>query len=140
MSWLGLEGKVAIVTGGACGIGRAVSKGLAEVGAKIVIADIDEKGAGNLVDDLKKQFSGEYIATKTDVTDKTSVDAMVAAALNAFGDIDILTTAVIPAAGIALGIFVRQHRALRFQNGPGHDVLRGDQLDLVLLPAKLVID
>jgi sorbitol-6-phosphate 2-dehydrogenase len=90
MSWLGLEEKVAIVTGGACGIGRAVSQGLTEVGAKIVVADIDEKGAGKLADDLKRQFGGEHIATKTDVTDKTSVDAMVAAALDAFGKVDIL--------------------------------------------------
>ena len=48
MSWLGLEGKVAIVTGGACGIGRAVSQGLAEVGVNTVIADIDEKGGKNV--------------------------------------------------------------------------------------------
>ena len=90
MSWLDLEGKVAIVTGGACGIGKAVCMGLAEVGVKIVVADIDDKGAGKLIDDLKKQFGGEYIATKTDVTDKKSIDAMVAAALDAFGRIDIL--------------------------------------------------
>jgi sorbitol-6-phosphate 2-dehydrogenase len=90
MSWLGLEEKIAIVTGGACGIGEAVCRGLAEVGAKIVVADINEKGAGKLVGDMKEQFGGEYIATKTDVTDKKSIDAMVAAALGAFGRIDIL--------------------------------------------------
>jgi len=90
MSWLGLEGKVAIVTGGACGIGRAVCRGLAEVGAKIVVADIDEKGAGKLAVDLKAQYGSEHVATKTDVTDKSSIDAMVAAALDAFGRIDIL--------------------------------------------------
>jgi len=90
MSWLGLEGKVAIVTGGACGIGRAVCHGLAEVGANIVIADIDEQGARKLAADLKERFGREHIATKTDVTDKTSVDAMVAAALDAFGKVDIL--------------------------------------------------
>jgi len=73
MSWLGLEEKIAIVTGGACGIGRAVSLGLAEVGANIVIADIDEQGARKLAVDLKEQFGGEHIAAKTDVTDKASV-------------------------------------------------------------------
>jgi len=90
MSWLGLEGKVAIVTGGACGIGRAVCQGLAEVGAKIVVADVDEKGAGKLTVDLKEQFGGEHIAAKTDVTDKASIDAMVAAALDTYGKVDIL--------------------------------------------------
>jgi sorbitol-6-phosphate 2-dehydrogenase len=90
MSWLGLEGKVAIVTGGACGIGRAVCRGLAEVGANIVVADIDEQGAGKLAVDLKKQFGGEHIGTKTDVTDKPSIDAMVTAVLDAFGKVDIL--------------------------------------------------
>ena len=90
MSWLDLEEKVAIVTGGACGIGRAVCRGLAEVGVKIVVADIDEQGAGKLAIDLKKQFGGEHIATKTDVTDKPSIDATVKAALDAFGKVDIL--------------------------------------------------
>ena len=90
MSWLGLEEKVAIVTGGACGIGRAVCQGLAEVGANVVIADVDERGGSKLAVDLREQFGGRHIYTKTDVTDRASVDAMVAAALNAFDGIDIL--------------------------------------------------
>jgi sorbitol-6-phosphate 2-dehydrogenase len=90
MSWLGLEGKVAIVTGGACGIGRAVCRGLAEVGVNTIVADIDEKGADQLVVDLKKEFGGEHIAIKTDVTNKADIEAMVKATLNAFGRIDIL--------------------------------------------------
>ncbi|MHC4807401.1 MAG: SDR family NAD(P)-dependent oxidoreductase, partial [Planctomycetota bacterium] len=40
MSWLNLEGKVAIVTGGASGVGRAVCEGFAEVGARVVVADV----------------------------------------------------------------------------------------------------
>jgi len=90
MSWLGLEGKVAIVTGGACGIGRAISQGLAEVGANIVVADIDEQGGKKLAVDLKKQYGGKHIYTETDVADKSSVDAMIKAALDAFSKIDIL--------------------------------------------------
>jgi sorbitol-6-phosphate 2-dehydrogenase len=90
MSWLGLEEKVAIVTGGACGIGKAVSQGLAEVGVNIVIADIDERAGSKLAVDMREQFGGKHIFTKTDVTNKASIDAMVSAALNAFDDIDIL--------------------------------------------------
>jgi sorbitol-6-phosphate 2-dehydrogenase len=90
MSWLNLEGKVAIVTGGACGIGRAVCSGLAEVGAMVVVADVNAEGAGLAAEELKDKFGGNHISTTTDVTDKESVDAMVTAALEAFGKIDIL--------------------------------------------------
>ena len=90
MSWLNLEGKVAIVTGGAAGIGRACSEGLAEVGVRVVVADVDGPSAEKTVGNLKEQFGGEYMATATDVTDKASVDTMVKAALDAFGTIDIL--------------------------------------------------
>jgi len=90
MSWLKLEQKVAIVTGGASGIGRAVCEGLAEVGAQIVVADINEQGAQQTVAELKKKFGGEHISTTTDVTSKANVDAMVRAVLDTFGRIDIL--------------------------------------------------
>ena len=90
MSWLGLEEKVAIVTGGACGLGRAVCEGLAEVGVKIVVADIDEQGAKKVAADLKSKFGGKHIATTTDVTSKSSVDAMIRATLDAFSHLDIL--------------------------------------------------
>ena len=90
MDWLNLEGKIAIVTGGACGLGRAICMGLAEVGAKVVVADINEEGAQKVVTDLKSKFGSNHIATTTDVANKKSVDAMVQATLDAFGGIDIL--------------------------------------------------
>lgn len=90
MSWLGLEEKVAIVTGGACGIGRAVSQGLAEVGANIVVADIDERAGEKLTIDMREQYGGKHIFMKTNVTDKASINAMVSTALNVFDGIDIL--------------------------------------------------
>lgn len=90
MSWLNLEGKVAVVTGGACGIGRAVCDGLAEVGIMVVVADVNAEGARKVTEELKDKFGGNHISTQTDVTDKTSVDDMVTAALDAFGKIDIL--------------------------------------------------
>jgi len=90
MSWLNLEGKVAIVTGGACGIGRACCEGLAEVGVKVVVADVDGTGGHKTAASLKDRFGGEHISTTTDVTSKESVDAMLQATLDAFGQIDIL--------------------------------------------------
>jgi sorbitol-6-phosphate 2-dehydrogenase len=90
MGWLNLEGKVAIVTGGACGIGRAVCEGLAEVGANVVVADINEEGAKQVAADLKDKFGGNHIVTSTDVTIKESVDEMVQATLDALGGLDIL--------------------------------------------------
>jgi sorbitol-6-phosphate 2-dehydrogenase len=90
MSWLNLEDKVAIVTGGAAGIGRACCEGLAEVGVHTVIADVDGPGTEKTAEDLKDRFGGKHISTITDVTNKNSVVAMVRAALDAFGRIDIL--------------------------------------------------
>ncbi|NOR66759.1 MAG: SDR family oxidoreductase [Woeseiaceae bacterium] len=90
MSWLNLEGKAAIVTGGACGIGRACCEGLAEVGVRVAVADVDGPGAEKAAASLKERFGGDHISTATDVTNKDSVDAMVTATLDAFGKIDIL--------------------------------------------------
>ena len=54
------------------------------------------------------------------------------------GDVDELAAAVIAPARIALGVFVGHHRALRLEHGARDDVLGGDQLDLVALPAELL--
>ena len=82
-----LEGRVAIVTGGARSIGAAFAKGLAAEGAKIVIADLDaaEETLG-----IIKQAGGEAMAVKTDVTNESSCEEMVAKAVEAYGKLDIL--------------------------------------------------
>jgi len=90
MSWLGLEDKVAIVTGGALGIGKACCEALAAQGAKVVIADVNEEAGNALVDELKSQHNAEALFLKVDVTSKASVDAMIGGTLEAFGSIDIL--------------------------------------------------
>ncbi len=56
------------------------------------------------------------------------------------GDVDELAAAVVALAGIAFGVFVGHHRALRLEHGAGDDVLGGDQLDLVALAAGLKLD
>ncbi len=83
-----LEGKVAIVTGGSRGLGKAIATGLAEQGAKIVIADLLEEESKKTADEIAK--ISEAIAVKTDVSKKVDVDALIQATIKKFGKIDIL--------------------------------------------------
>lgn len=90
MSWLELEGKTAIVTGGASGIGRAVCVAFAEHGAKVVVADMAVEAGHALAAELKSTHGVEAIFVQANVAEKASVDGMIAAAVEAFGGVDIL--------------------------------------------------
>jgi NAD(P)-dependent dehydrogenase (short-subunit alcohol dehydrogenase family) len=79
-----LKDKVAIVTGGGIGLGRAYCKALAAEGAKIVVADIQPDAAGTVADEV------DGIAVKVDVISEKETQAMAARALEAYGAIDIL--------------------------------------------------
>jgi NAD(P)-dependent dehydrogenase (short-subunit alcohol dehydrogenase family) len=80
-----LSGKTALVTGAAGGIGRAISKLLADNGAAIVVADIDGAGAHDAADELPRA-----IAVEMDIRDECAIDRGVAVGVEAFGAIDIL--------------------------------------------------
>ena len=84
-----ITGKVAIVTGGASGIGRAIALALAESGANVVIADRALDGAEEMAREIESA-GGKAIATKTDVTDSKEVEQMVQRTIEKFGKIDIL--------------------------------------------------
>jgi 3-oxoacyl-[acyl-carrier protein] reductase len=82
-----LEGKVAIVTGGASGLGRAMALRFAAEGAAVLVADRDD--ATPVVDEIAAA-GGRGQAASVDVTDAASVEAMVATAIDAFATVDIL--------------------------------------------------
>jgi 3-oxoacyl-[acyl-carrier protein] reductase len=84
-----LEDKVAIVTGGASGLGKTFCLALAREGAKLVVADIKEKEAGQTVKGIEAK-GGQAISIKTDVTSEEATLAMAEATVKQFGKIDIL--------------------------------------------------
>jgi len=86
---MNFEGKVAVVTGGASGIGRATVLKLAGLGARIAIADVSEVGANKVADEVREKGS-EVLVIKTDITDYGQVQGMARKVHDRFGCIDIL--------------------------------------------------
>ena len=93
-----LTGRIALVTGGASGIGRATARVLAELGAHIVVADLNCAGAEEVRAEICSLFGdGRALAVEVDVTSEEAVKAMVRRAVLGFGGLDILVCS----AGIA---------------------------------------
>ncbi len=81
-----LDGKAAIVTGSARGIGRATAELLAEQGAKVLINDLD----GDVAEEASNEMSGETVSFAGDLTKDGVPDKLVETAVEAFGQIDII--------------------------------------------------
>lgn len=84
-----LAGKVAVVTGSAAGIGAATAKRFAALGASVVIADLNADGADAIADEIAAA-GGSAVPCRADVRDEEQVHAMVMAAVQAFGGLDVL--------------------------------------------------
>ena len=79
----------AVVTGGASGIGRAMAFALARDGARVVVADVDDRGMDEVVHQIAAR-GGEAVAIRTDVSDRAQVEALAARAFEAFGGVHVL--------------------------------------------------
>jgi 3-oxoacyl-[acyl-carrier protein] reductase len=85
----GLGGRVAVVTGGASGVGRGIAEVLGREGADLVVGDLDAAAGAEAAAALRSD-GVDAVAVEVDVADRGSVEAMAAGALNRFGRIDIL--------------------------------------------------
>jgi len=81
-----LDGRAIIVTGAARGIGAAIARGLAAAGARVALADRDLDGARAVADEI----GGQAIALSVEVTERTTVRAMIATTVAAFGRLDVV--------------------------------------------------
>lgn len=83
------DNRVALVTGAGRGIGAATAKRLAEEGAAVVVADLDQAPAQEVVTEIEAA-RGRALAVACDVTDRAAVEAMFEQAIERFGQLDIL--------------------------------------------------
>jgi len=88
---MNLENQVAIVTGAASGIGRAIARRFAKAGARVVIADLERGAAAGTAREIDPD-PGKAIGIAMDVTDEQAVNAGVAEAVSRFGGVDILVS------------------------------------------------
>jgi len=87
---LSIQNKVALITGGSRGIGRAVSLRLASDGVKLAINYKSDRKSADLVVGLVKEMGVEALSVQADVSDSSQVDVMVDQVVSEFGNVDIL--------------------------------------------------
>ena len=92
------QGKVAVITGAASGIGRAIAERCVRAGVKVVLADIEEDPLGLTGEELKG-VGGTVLCVRTDVSKRADVESLAARAYDAFGQVHLLFNN----AGVAAG-------------------------------------
>ena len=138
-----LAGRIAVVTGGASGIGRATARVLAARGAHVVVADLNEGGAKEVADEIVDSHGlRRAIAAAVDVTDEKAVAEMIRQTVLAYGGLDILVASAglatsapivettleeweLNYAVLARGYFLAAREALRvlFEQGAGGSIV-----------------
>lgn len=106
-----IKGWVAIVTGGASGIGRETALRLSIEGAKVAIVDINLDGANKVADEISAA-GGESLALKTDITNLDEAHRMAKAVLDKFGQVDILANIAGGAFPSKMGSFAQSNREI----------------------------
>ena len=89
-----LDGRVAVVTGAAMGIGRGMAGAMAREGASVIVADVDEQAGTDTARWLTDEWGVAAEFVRTDVTDRAQVEAMVDAAVAEFGRLDVVVNNV----------------------------------------------
>ena len=84
------EGQVAVVTGAASGIGRALATRLSTLGATVVVSDVDEEGAIAVAESINARSNSRAEAVTTDVTDAAAVSELVKGTLKNHGRLDLM--------------------------------------------------
>lgn len=85
-----LEGKVAVVTGGGRGLGKTISEGLAEFGARVAVIEIDEETCRCTAEEIKQKYNNDSFSITLDVSNVKEIEAGMEKIFKKFGQIDIL--------------------------------------------------
>lgn len=108
---MNVKGRVAVVTGGASGIGRETALRLAREGAKVALVDKNLEGANKVAEEIRA-LGGEALALETDITNLDEAHKMAKAVLDKFGQVDILANIAGGAFPSKMGSFAQSNREI----------------------------